>query len=146
MHFRDWTTVHTSASMRFLILLQGIYMFVTAIWPLLSIETFMLVTGYKTDIWLVKTVAALILPMCLTMGSYVLIRTDARPPIILGASTAVAFMTIDIYYVAVKVISPIYLADAGIELCFLSWWIYVIIVRSRSSRRGADDEMQHSFL
>jgi hypothetical protein len=37
-------------------LVQGIYFFITGIWPILSIQTFLLVTGPKTDLWLVKTV------------------------------------------------------------------------------------------
>jgi hypothetical protein len=40
--------------------LQGFYFLVTGVWPLFSIETFTIVTGPKTDVWLVKTFSALI--------------------------------------------------------------------------------------
>lgn len=36
-------------------LVQGIYFLITGIWPLLSMKTFLLITGPKTDLWLVKT-------------------------------------------------------------------------------------------
>lgn len=42
-------------------LLQGLYYSISGIWPLLSIDTFMAVTGPKTDIWLVKTVGVLLM-------------------------------------------------------------------------------------
>ncbi len=37
-------------------LVQGIYFLVTGIWPLISMRTFLTITGPKTDLWLVKTV------------------------------------------------------------------------------------------
>ena len=46
--------------MRTLAILQGIFYFATGVWPILSIRTFQMVTGPKTDLWLVKTVGVLI--------------------------------------------------------------------------------------
>jgi hypothetical protein len=40
--------------------IQGIYFFIAGIWPIISIGTFQLVTGPKTDLWLVKTVAIIL--------------------------------------------------------------------------------------
>ena len=37
-------------------LVQGIYFFITGIWPILSMSTFLKITVPKTDLWLVKTV------------------------------------------------------------------------------------------
>jgi hypothetical protein len=34
----------------FLALLQGLYFVITGVWPILSIRTFMMITGPKTDI------------------------------------------------------------------------------------------------
>ena len=39
---------------------QAVYFLLTGIWPLLSIRTFQMVTGRKTDTWLVKTVGVLV--------------------------------------------------------------------------------------
>src|SRR5437588_7064962 len=43
-----------------LLWVQGLYYLVTGAWPLVSIETFQMVTGPKTDHWLVVTVGVLI--------------------------------------------------------------------------------------
>jgi hypothetical protein len=41
-------------------LIQGIYFFVFGIWPILSMSTFLKITGPKTDLWLVKTVGLIL--------------------------------------------------------------------------------------
>src|ERR1044071_465421 len=41
-------------------LVQGIYFFISGIWPILSMSTFVKVTGPKTDLWLVKTVGIIL--------------------------------------------------------------------------------------
>src|SRR5438270_11614006 len=50
-----------SALMTVLYLVQGVYYLLTGVWPLVSIDTFQMVTGPKTDLWLVQTVGALII-------------------------------------------------------------------------------------
>src|SRR4051794_19239540 len=59
-----------------LLWLQGVYYLVTGVWPLVSIETFQMVTGRKTDHletgreadhWLVMTVGVLITAVALTL-------------------------------------------------------------------------------
>jgi hypothetical protein len=39
---------------------QGVYFFVTDIWPIISIDTFQRVTGPKTELCLVKTVGIIL--------------------------------------------------------------------------------------
>jgi hypothetical protein len=41
-------------------LAQGVYYFLTGLWPLLDIGSFLQVTGPKNDVWLVHTVGLLI--------------------------------------------------------------------------------------
>lgn len=106
--------------------IHGTYILFTAVWPLVHIESFMEVTGYKTDIWLVKTVGALLVPVAVCMGMHIFIRTDHRPVIALGSLTTVAFIAIDFYYALNDVISDIYLADGVLEILFLIGWIYII--------------------
>lgn len=106
-------------------IVQSVYIFLTGLWPIVDIRSFMAVTGYKTDIWLVKTVGALLLPVALTLGSYLYIPTDKRPAFVLGAGTAVAFICIDFYYALTDVISDIYMADGLAEILFLVCWLYV---------------------
>src|SRR5436305_6669143 len=39
---------------------QGLYYLATGVWPLVSMDTFLMVTGPKTDLWLVDTVGVLV--------------------------------------------------------------------------------------
>lgn len=107
------------------IVTQGFYTLITAIWPLVHIDSFIFVTGPKTDVWLVKTVGALLIPIAVTLLSYLFIKSDPRHAILLGSLTAVAFICIDFYYALTNVISDIYLADAILEILFLTAWMVV---------------------
>ncbi len=109
--------------LRFLLLAQGIYTLATALWPLLDITSFMLVTGPKTDTWLVKTVGALLIPVSITLLFHLFTRSDMRPAILLGTSTSLAFACIDFYYALSDVIPDIYLADGILQILFLAGWI-----------------------
>ncbi len=91
----------------------------------------MLVTGYKHDVWLVKTVGALLIPIAASLYSYLFVDTDRIPAIILGGATALAFIIVDFYYALNDVISDIYLADGIVEILFLCAWIYVGFSRIR---------------
>lgn len=116
---------------RALLWAQATYTLVTALWPIVDIESFMAVTGPKRDVWLVKTVGALLIPVAVTLYSYLLIDADKRPAIILGALTAIAFTTIDLYYALSDVIPDVYLADAVVEGIFLLGWLYVASTSGR---------------
>jgi hypothetical protein len=120
---------------RLVIQTQATYILITAVWPLVHIESFMEVTGYKTDIWLVKTVGALLIPVAACLYVYLFIDTDRLPAIVLGSLTAVAFMAIDLYYALTDVISDIYLADAAAELVFLVLWIVHAFSMNRNRSR-----------
>lgn len=110
---------------RLLIWVQGAYTLVTALWALMDIESFMQVTGYKTDVWLVKTVGALLVPIALSLGVHLFIRTDHRPAWILGGLTAAAFIVIDFYYALKNVIANIYMADGVVQILFFAAWLYI---------------------
>jgi hypothetical protein len=104
---------------------QASYILMTAIWPLADIRSFMEVTGYKTDVWLVKTVGALLIPVAICLFSYLLIDTDRRPAMLLGGLTAIAFISIDFYYALTDVIPDIYVLDGVVEIIFLVLWIFI---------------------
>jgi hypothetical protein len=53
---------------------QESYYLLTGIWPIIHIGSFMAVTGYKTDIWLVKMVAFL----SVTIGIQLLKRRQSE--------------------------------------------------------------------
>jgi hypothetical protein len=98
-------------------LVQGIYFFLTGIWPILHIKSFMAVTGPKTDLWLLRTVGVLVT----AIGIDLIVSED--PSMVLGIGSALGLAIIDIIYVAKKVISKIYLADAAAELVLCLWWL-----------------------
>lgn len=104
-------------------LVQGIYFFISGIWPILSMSTFLKVTGSKTDLWLVKTVGII-----LAVIGAVLIFAQANaeinaPMIVLAIGSSLSLAIVEFVYVIKRVISPIYLGDAVIELILIAWWI-----------------------
>jgi len=110
---------------RYLIFIQSFYTLLTAVWPLVHIQSFMAVTGPKTDIWLVKTVGALLIPVGTCLLVFMLLPTsDKRPAIVLGSLSSVAFICIDFYYTLTDVISNVYLVDGFVQILLLSGWVY----------------------
>jgi hypothetical protein len=103
-------------------LVQGVYFLITGVWPLVSMKTFLLITGPKTDLWLVKTVG-LILAVIGGVLIYAQRTATINPPVILLAiGVALALALVEFIYVIKRVISPIYLADAFAELILILWW------------------------
>src|SRR5207253_6744514 len=84
--------------------LHCLYFILTGIWPLLSISTFMMVTGPKTDIWLVKLVGLLAVAIGLSLYKAHKENGLSRSTLLLALVNAMAFGSIDYYYVAKDVI------------------------------------------
>ena len=101
---------------------QGIFYFVTGVWPLVSIGTFMLVTGPKVDLWLVKTVGLLIAVIGLTI--LMAARRGRIVPEVrfLAAGSAAALAAVDIVYALSDRIWDIYLLDAVAEIGLVVLW------------------------
>jgi len=109
-------------------LVQGVYFLVTGFWPLVSMRTFLAVTGPKTDLWLVKTVG-LILAVIGAVLLYAQMTAAVNPPVVVLAIGAAASLTVvEIVYVLKKVISPIYLGDAIAEVILIAWWAISLLV------------------
>lgn len=104
--------------------IQAIYYLLTGAWPVIDINTFMMVTGPKTDIWLVKMVG--LLTVAIAISIFYAIKRDARTAKVLGISAACSYTAIDIYYAVNDVIRDIYLADAALELL-----IIILLLSSR---------------
>ncbi|RYG76692.1 hypothetical protein EON77_10395 [bacterium] len=106
---------------QWLLLLQGGFYLLTGAWPLLHMRSFVAVTGPKTDLWLVRMVAAL----ALAIGLALLVASReprANAVVALGIGSALAFLTIDVVYVSKRTIGPIYLGDAAFEVVTLVGW------------------------
>lgn len=101
--------------------IQGAYCILTGLWPLLSMETFERVTGPKTDRWLVRTVAVLVIAIGLSIGfggrngPFGMLRT-------LAIGSALGLAAIDVLYASRHVIRRIYLADAAAQVVFVIAW------------------------
>jgi hypothetical protein len=109
-------------------LVQGIYFFVAGVWPIISINSFQLVTGPKTDLWLVKTVG-IILSVIGAVLVFAELNAEINTSIILLAiGSALSLAIVEFVYVAKRVISAIYLGDAIIELILIAWWLLDIFV------------------
>ena len=111
-------------------LVQGIYFVITGIWPILSMKTFFMITGPKKDLWLVKTVG-LILAVIGIVLLYAQRTAGVNTPIVLLATgSALGLALVEIVYVTKRVISPIYLADAFVELVLIAWWTADFFINS----------------
>lgn len=107
-------------------LIQGIYFFVSGIWPLISMSTFLKVTGPKTDLWLVKTVGLI---LAVIGAALIVAQVNAEintSIVVLAIGSALSLAIVEVVYVAKRVISPIYLGDAVIELILIGWWVVSI--------------------
>ncbi len=109
-------------SPRALILLaaaQGLFYVATGVWGLVDLASFQAVTGPKNDLWLVRTVAMLVL----VVGSVLLVAA-ARLRVtfellLLAVGCALGLAAIDVVYATAGAISAVYLLDAGVELGLL---------------------------
>lgn len=106
-------------------LLQGVYYAGTGIWSLVSPGTFQAVTGPKKDYWLVRTVGVLVsvLGGVLTLAGLRGQTTREIPLLAVGSAAGLA--AIDTVYAGRGRISPIYLADAAVNLGFILAWAFV---------------------
>jgi len=98
---------------------QAAYYVAAGTLPLISRRAFEALTGPKRDWWLVQMVALLAVTngIAIGMGSQ---RDDPpREIAALAAMSALSFAAIDVVYALKRRISPVYLADAAIELGFL---------------------------
>jgi hypothetical protein len=126
---------------------QGLYYLVTGIWPLVSIRTFLMVTGPKTDHlqspnptetdhWLVMTVGSLIVAVAVTLLYGAWRRGTARELAVLAIASAIALTAIDVIYVTRQVILPIYLADAAIEVVLVLAWVVTLVREPHGEAAG----------
>jgi hypothetical protein len=122
----------------FLSWVQGLYFTIFGLWPLIHIGSFQAVTGEKTDHlvtgresdhWLVYTVALLITVIGVVLLTAAWRRRVSSEIALLGFASAAALASIDVLYVVRQTISPIYLADAAVEMIFIVGWIGVAVCR-----------------
>jgi hypothetical protein len=125
-----------------LCLIQGAYFLITGIWPIVSIETFQLVTGKKTDNlvtgreadhWLVNTVGVLVIAIGITCVFAARRRSFSVEVAVMAITSAVGLTCIDVVYHARGTISAVYLVDAALEVAFVIAWGICLISHSRET-------------
>ena len=104
---------------------HGVANLVGGLWPLLHIRSFEMVFGPKTDRWLVKTVAGLLMINGVTQLTTSSTAEGVRQARRIGVGTAAVLVAIDLVYVPARRISKMYLVDAVIEVCWIIAWCRV---------------------
>jgi UDP-N-acetylmuramyl pentapeptide phosphotransferase/UDP-N-acetylglucosamine-1-phosphate transferase len=130
--------VQASELYRLTALGQSLFYIATGVWSLVGIKSFQKVTGPKTDVWLVKTVGALVIVIGSVLGMAGARRTESSEIAVLGAGSAAALAAIDVVYVSRKRISPIYLLDAVAEGSLIAMW--AAGWQLKSNRRALDSK------
>ena len=105
-----------------LALIQGIFYVATGVWPLIDIVSFQVVTGPKTDLWLVKTVGVLVTVIGLVLLSAGRSRRITAEMVLLAVGSALGLAGIDLIYALSGRISAVYLADAVVEIGLAVLW------------------------
>lgn len=108
---------------------QGVYYILTGVWPLISMSTFLRVTGPKYDLWLVNTVGILVLVSGLVIFLAALRWKVTNEILLLAVGSALGLCAIDIIYVSIERILPIYLADATAEIILVVLYTASILRR-----------------
>ena len=106
-----------------LALVQGVFYAGTGLWALVDLDSFMAITGPKTDHWLVKTVGILVT----VIGAVLLLAwRRKRVPgevVFLATGSALSLAATDVIYVSNGTISPVYLLDAVAEVGLALAWL-----------------------
>ena len=114
-------------------ILQGIFYFITGVWPLLHIESFIWISGPKYDIWLVRTVGILLTVVGLVLFSAGMNRRINDETFLLAVGCAAGLTVVDIYYASIDRIWNVYLLDAAAESILIVLWF---IFYRRESRKA----------
>src|SRR3954468_1474564 len=77
---------------------QGLYYLATGVWPLVSMDTFLMVTGPKTDLWLVDTVGVLVGVIGLVLLLAAARRHATAEVVLLALGSALALTGVDVIF------------------------------------------------
>jgi NADH:ubiquinone oxidoreductase subunit K len=116
----------TADRILFVLIPQGLYFFATGVWPLVHMESFLAVTGPKTDLWLVRTVGVLIAVIGFALLVAAFRRQTGAEVRTLAIGSALGLAAIDVIYVTLGVIPPVYLLDAVAEGVLITGWMLLL--------------------
>jgi hypothetical protein len=106
-----------------LALIQGVFYLATGVWPLIDAVSFQVVTGPKTDVWLVRTVGLLVAVIGVVLISAARKRRMTPEILMLAVGSALGLAAIDLRYALSGRISAVYLADAVLEIGLALLWL-----------------------
>jgi hypothetical protein len=109
-------------------LAQGIYFFITGAWAIFHAKSFMLITGPKTDIWLLRLVGMLTVGISWVLFIVVKRKKQSLESMVLILFSGFSYLTIDVVYSLSGIIRYVYLYDAIIQLIFLSIWVNWLVM------------------
>jgi hypothetical protein len=122
---------------------QGLYFVISGVWPVVHLESFMRVTGPKTDDWLVQAFGLLVAGVGVVLvRAWLRGRSRTVADVALATASTLAF--IDVWFVARGRVPPIYLADAAVESAFVVAWIIVLVGTSTTSREDGLAQPTHA--
>jgi hypothetical protein len=119
-----------------LLWVQGAYYLLTGLWPLVSIRTFIWVTGQKTDHlksgleidhWLVMTAGVLITAIGLGIVVAAARRSLSAEIVTVAVGAAVGLTAIDVIYNWRGMIGPMYLVDAVLQILLIAAWSVALL-------------------
>lgn len=114
-----------------LLWVQGAYYLLTGVWPLVSIRSFIWVTGQKTDHlksgleidhWLVMTAGVLITAIGLGIVVAAARRSPSAEIITVAVCASIGLTAIDVIYTSRGMIGPMYLVDAVLQILLIGAW------------------------
>jgi hypothetical protein len=120
-----------SRSSNTILAIQGTYISITSLWPLIHLHSFLQITGFKADIWLLKTVSLLLLCIGISFIMQSAQRVYAVGIRLLAINVAVALAAVDFYYTTTGTISERYAIDGFIQLLFVSLWLFRTISKRK---------------
>jgi hypothetical protein len=95
------------------------YYVVTGVWPFVHLRSFLAVTGPKSEIWMLRTLSALITAVGVALGRAAAESATPASAETLAVGSAAALGAIDVWYVVRRRISPVYLFDAAAQVALL---------------------------
>lgn len=113
---------------------QGIYYFLSGIWPVVHINSFMAVTGPKTDLWLVKTLGGIIAVCGIWFFIVAYYKKIGFRVTFLGVALASAFAFSDFYFSLTNQISIVYMIDGLAQVMLIIGWLLAFYRKRESSR------------
>lgn len=113
---------------------QGAFNCVNGLWPLLHLRSFEAVFGPKTDKWLVRTVAGLLLTVGIVQLSAEEDAASLRLARRVGIGTSLVLGSIDVIYAPRGRISRRYLLDAAAEATLITAWLATAVPARQAPR------------